>query len=300
MEVSTLEEKKVCFTFDVEDWFQVENLRAVFPPERWDYCEFRVVTNTKRILELLDKYNIKATFFVLGWIAERFPEVVKEIHTKGHEIGSHGYGHIINYKLSKEELFNDLSKSKDILEGIIGEKVLGYRAPNFSITKDVIEILENIGFKYDSSYHPFSKNDRYGKLDDYKLNNNDKIFKVSDQLYEISLPVLKTNKFEIPLAGGGYFRLYPYFVFEKLFFKYMSNNNLFVMYLHPWEFDEKQPKVKNIKFSYRLRHYIGLNKTYRKLEKFINKINSSNEFSFVRLKDLLEDDAIEQNSDRFS
>ena len=260
-------QKTICLSFDVEDWFQVENLREEFPPETWDRCELRVESNTRKILDLLDKYNIKATFFVLGWIAERKPGLVKEIHSRGHEIASHGYGHIINYELSREEIYEDIKKSKGLLESITGNKVVGYRAPNFSVTQDVIDALTALGFDYDSSYHPFSKNQRYGQLG----TNEKGIFKLNENLTEIPMSVWKKNFFELSIAGGGYFRLYPYHFFRALTSSYLKKNDYMIMYFHPWEFDPEQPRVKDVKFSYSFRHYVGLETTLLKLDKFISE-----------------------------
>lgn len=267
--------KTVSLTFDVEDWFQVENLRRRFPPEEWRKCEVRVDKNVKIILELLDKYKVKATFFVLGWIAERFPELVREIYNRGHEIASHGYGHTINSKLSYNDLKYDVKKSKEILEKIIGEKIQGYRAPNFSITEDLIEILYEVGFIYDSSYHPFSKHKSYGRINSFEKINSG-IIEYSNGLKELPIPVLRKGNLEIPFAGGGYFRLYPYIVFKYLFESFMKNNAFFILYLHPWEFDLMHPKVDNVKISNKIRHFIGISTTKNKLEKFIKHILSNN------------------------
>ena len=257
--------KTICLSFDVEDWFQVENLREKFQPQTWYKCELRVESNTRKILDLLDKHNVKATFFVLGWIAERKPALVKEIHSRGHEIASHGYGHIISYELSREEIYEDIKKGKELLESITGDKVVGYRAPNFSVTQDVIDALTTLGFEYDSSYHPFSKNKRYGQLDVDERG----IFKLNESLTEIPMSVWKNKFFELSIAGGGYFRLYPYSFFRTLASSYLKKNDYMIMYFHPWEFDPEQPRVKDVKFSYRFRHYVGLGTTLLKLDKLI-------------------------------
>ena len=275
-------EKTICLSFDVEDWFQVENLRTKFPPESWDRCELRVENNTRKILDLLDKYNVKAIFFVLGWIAERKPQLVKEIHSRGHEIASHGYGHIINYELSRDEIFEDIKKSKELLEGITGDKIVGYRAPNFSVTKDVIDALTALKFKYDSSYHPFSGNERYGQLGVDEKG----IFKLNESLIEIPMSVWKNKFFELSIAGGGYFRLYPYSFFRTLTSSYLKKNDYMIMYFHPWEFDPEQPRVKDVKFSYSFRHYVGLETTLSKLDKFISQFLKEG-FTFGKINNLL-------------
>ena len=275
-------QKTICLSFDVEDWFQVENLRSKFPPETWDDCEVRVENNTRKILDLLEKYNVKATFFVLGWIADRKPELIKEIHSRGHEIASHGYGHIINYELNREEIYEDIKKSKELLESITDDKVVGYRAPNFSVTQDVIDALTTLGFEYDSSYHPFSGNQRYGQL----VTNEKGIFKLNENLTEIPMSVWKSKFFELSIAGGGYFRLYPYHLFRKLTSSYLKKNDYMIMYFHPWEFDPEQPRVRDVKFSYRFRQYVGLNNNLWKLERLVREARNKS-FRFSKLGDLI-------------
>lgn len=266
--------KNIYLTFDIEDWFQVENMRSVFPPESWDRQELHIEENIEKILFLLDKYNIKATFFVLGWIAERKPKLIRRIYKKGHEIASHGYGHLLNYNLSSEELTNDIKKSKEILEDIIGERVIGYRAPSFSITDDLLQILYNLGFKYDSSYNAFSFHDRYGKI--LVPNNSYSPFKHISGITEVPMPLVKMLGLSLPISGGGYFRIYPYKMFELLVNKYFRTNCEYVFYMHPWEFDTGQPKIKTIPINYRIRHYSGIKRSYDKLDKFIYRHKNYN------------------------
>ncbi len=257
----------MCFSFDIEDWFQVENLRSKFPTETWSTQELRVKENTERILELLDKHSIKATFFILGNIAERVPELVKQIHRSGHEVASHGYGHILNYKLSKEELYNDLKISKEILEEITDEEVIGYRAPSFSINDDLLYILKDLCYKYDSSLNPFALHDRYGDIEtDKKLSE---VFLHESGITEFPMPLVKVYGIRIPISGGGYFRIFPLGLFKKLVRKYFSNHDICVFYMHPWEIDSEQPRVNGIKLNYKFRHYYGLDKTYEKFDDFI-------------------------------
>jgi len=265
-------------SFDVEDWFQVENLREACPVEKWDTYELRVEKSVTRILELLSQYNTKATFFILGWIAERLPHLVKEIAVLGHEVASHGYNHEIVCYLSKEEFESDLLKSKSILENIINQPVIGYRAPNFSITNEslwAIDILARHGFRYDSSIFPVSFHDRYGfraKVDGpFTFNNG---------LKELPLTTYSLGKMNIPIAGGGYFRLMPYSIFRWFLKRVNKSGRHFIFYLHPWEIDEGQPRL-NIKYNFRIRHYLNLDKTYGRLEKLLA------EFRFNALNTLI-------------
>jgi len=206
--------------------------------------------------------------------------LVKEIHSRGHEIASHGYGHIINYELNRDEIYEDIKKSKELLESITGNKVVGYRAPNFSVTQDVIDALTTLGFEYDSSYNPFSKNKRYGQLG----TNEKGIFRLNESLVEISMSVWKSKFFELSIAGGGYFRLYPYSSFRTLASSYLKKSDYMIMYFHPWEFDPEQPRVRDVKFSYKFRQYVGLARNYCKLGHAIIDFKSKG-YIFKRLYD---------------
>lgn len=257
--------KTVSLSFDIEDWFQVENLRAIFPHDTWEDVESRVEKNTQVILDILKQYKIKGTFFFLGWIAERYPDLVKEVHSQGHEIASHGYYHKLNYQMSYESIQRDIEISKNIIENIIGEKIVGYRAPNFSITDDVLDALKHLNFKYDSSFHPFSKNTRYGTI---SLNITQPTI-LDNGLAEIPMSVWKKGPLELSVAGGGYLRLISFPIFKRFIDSFLSKNNILVFYLHPWEFDPEQPRVSGIRLDYKFRHYVGLRKTYEKFTKLI-------------------------------
>jgi polysaccharide deacetylase family protein (PEP-CTERM system associated) len=157
--------KPVMVTVDLEDWFQVENLRPLFPQETWDACELRVEMNVQRLLELFDACRVEATFFVLGWVAERRPGLVREIARAGHEIASHGYSHRLCPELAVPELRRDIETSRALLQDITGQPPVGYRAPSFSITGELTDILAELGFAYDSSYNSFGLNGRYGRAE---------------------------------------------------------------------------------------------------------------------------------------
>ena len=273
----------VTLSFDIEDWFQVESFKTKFPIETWDSQELRVEKGTEQIINLLDKYNIKATFFVLGWIAEKRPEMIKEIYDRGHEISSHGYCHKLNYNMSSKELYNDLKKSKSIIENIINNKIYGYRAPTFSVSDEVIKVLGQLDYEYDSSFNQFSKHDRYGVLSNHK---NEMVFEVSDSISEISLPVTSLYKQEIPIAGGGFFRLYPLWMTKGLIRKHFKTNNYYMFYAHPWEFDPGMPKVNNVGMLNKFRHYVNVKSNYKKLELLINYLQK-NKCVFLPARDYL-------------
>ncbi|MGV8104209.1 MAG: XrtA system polysaccharide deacetylase [Mesotoga sp.] len=276
--------KQVCLSFDIEDWFQVENLREVFPPETWDKAELRVERNTRQILDILDEKNIKATFFVLGWIAERVPGLVKEIVSRGHEVASHGYNHQLNYNLDSDALRKDLENSKKLLEDITGIEVMGYRAPTFSISDEVMTMLKELGYKYDSSLNDFPLHDRYGKLSGEKSVGP---FLHSSGIVEIPMPLVSIFNKRIPISGGGYFRLLPFGVFRNLVIRFLKENNLYVFYMHPWEIDDEQPRVKDIKLTNTVRQYTALAKTERRLRTLVDEIKKRNNARFERLGQLL-------------
>jgi polysaccharide deacetylase family protein (PEP-CTERM system associated) len=269
-------------SFDVEDWFHVENLKGAISFSEWEYCDLRVVNNTRRILKILDSYDTKATFFILGWVAERCPSLVKEIAERGHEIASHGYRHELIYKQTPEEFYEDIGRSKDILESITSQPVLGYRAPSFSITSEsdwALDILKNNGFAYDSSVFPTSFHNRYGN--NSNGNSNERFpFRFSNGLVEMPLSTVKLAGKNIPVGGGGYFRLFPYPCFRYLCRRLNGEGKPLIFYLHPWELDHEQPRV-NIRRDYRFRHYVNLEKTESRLIKLLK------DFRFVPLIELV-------------
>jgi len=264
--------KQILLTVDVEDWFQVENLREHYPHDRWDCCDLRVEGNVLRLLDLFDEISeqiqtpVRATFFVLGWVAERCPHLVREIRKRGHEVASHGYSHHLCTELNPSELKEDLTRSRACLEQITGDSVLGYRAPSFSITGDALKILEDCGYAYDSSFNSFSLNSRYGTLVGAGALAGAASWKVSDSLSEIPISNLRVGDRVFPLGGGGYFRLYPLWFFQWGVDRILQKQGHFLFYLHPWEIDAQQPRVKRLKMSYRFRHYVNIEKNYEKLK----------------------------------
>ena len=266
-------------SFDIEDWFQVENLKEAISLDQWESCELRVVQNTRKILRLLTEHQTLATFFILGWVAERCPGLIEEIAGSGHEIASHGYGHELVYKLTPEAFYADVRLSKDILESITGSPVIGYRAPGFSITPKsrwAPEVVKHAGFRYDSSIFPTSFHNRYGFNGTCRLP-----FQFRNGLAEIPLSIYSFAGANFPLAGGGYFRLFPYSYFQLFFRRMNKQGKPIVFYLHPWELDPEQPRIK-VRLNYRLRHYVNLEKTENRLEKLLK------DFRFVPLKVLVD------------
>ena len=259
-------------SIDVEDWFQVENLKQAITKESWDNKVSRVERNINLILEMLEQRNTKGTFFILGWIAEKHPLLIKKICEGGHEIACHGYGHDLVSSLTHEKFKQDVSSAKNILEDLTGKKVIGYRAPNFSITDWSIDVLISLGFKYDSSLFPIVGHSRYGKLKKvtkpYKA-----VFEIQDGFYQVMLSYLDAGRVKVPWAGGLYFRLMPYAIFKSGIKKIIRQKGLYVFYIHPWEFDPAQPKIDNIKLNYKLRHYSNLKTTEIKFQRLLQDFN---------------------------
>ena len=268
-------------TIDVEDYFNVSGFESHIRFEDWGKFEFRAEANTDRLLTILEENKVKATFFVLGWIAEKHPNLVKKIQREGHEIASHSYAHRLVYNQTQKEFREDLKRSKGILEGIIGEPIIGYRAPSYSIIKNslwAMDILMEEGFLYDSSIFPIRR-DRYGIPDGKRFpyliyGKNEKT------LMEFPLSTITILNAHIPIAGGGYLRLFPY-RFIRWGLKRINEieKQPIVVYLHPWEIDADQPRLQGTVLS-RFRHYINLHKMELRLRKLLK------DFSFVPMKEL--------------
>ena len=284
----------IILTVDIEDWFQVENFKSYIAHSTWDMRELRVEKNTHRLLDLFDSIKTsekqgkkfpKATFFVLGWIAKRMPNLVKTIQSRGHEIASHGFDHHLCYNQSEKELKEDLLKSKKLLEDISGEKVAGYRAPSFAINKKILNTIKECGYLYDSSYNSFDMHGRYGHIDLSCIGKKGICYKLYDKFYEIPVSNIKIAGNIFPWGGGGYFRLIP----APLFFngvKYViKKESAYLFYIHPWEIDPDQPRVDEAPLSFKLRHYVNLKKTEKKLLSFIYKFKKS---QFVTCKQYIE------------
>ena len=308
----------ILLTIDVEDWFQVENFKRYIPFSTWPQKELRVEKNVHRLLDLFDSCNlqptthnmepgyelsaisyeesfpknIKATFFILDWLAERLPHLVREIQGRGHEVASHGFHHNLCNEEPKDRLKQDLLDSKKLLEDIISAPVLGFRAPNFSISDDTLKVIEECGYLYDSSFNSFAMHGRYGKI---LLNSYTKkgiSYQVSKNFYELPIsnldlrnPLsyelsalssegniwknLSSGGFTVPWGGGAYFRIIPFSIFKLGVENILKKENAYLFYMHPWEIDPDQPKVDNASSSCKFKHYINLKNTFLKLTRFI-------------------------------
>ena len=243
-------------SIDVEDWFQVENLKPVIPRETWDTRESRVVRNTSRILDLLQEHRARATFFVLGWVAERQPDLIRRIAEGGHEVASHGYGHDLIYNLSPAQFRSDVERGKKLVEDVTGQRVTGYRAPSFSITDWAVAILQELGFEYDSSVFPTVAHDRYGRLTGVDAGHP--VLELRPGFHEVCISCLPLGRRGLPWGGGGYFRMLPYKAWRAGVRRILAGGAPYMFYLHPWEIDPGQPRVQGLSPVSRFRHYLNL------------------------------------------
>lgn len=279
---------KIALSFDIEDWFTVRNMRESLNDQSWDNLEFRVDIGLDFILDELAKRNIKATFFVLGWVAEKAPELILKIANNGHEIGTHGFSHTPIDLLTPDEFRSDLLKSIMVIESVTSQKVKGFRAPSFSVTKDTLwalDIIKELGLSYDSSIfstmHP-----------DYGINNFPTKVTELKELIEVPMKKGQFYGLKLPFCGGGYFRMLPYFIIKKSM-KQTIKSESFVMYFHPWEFDENQPRV-NMPALKKFRHYVGLKSNRQKFIKMLD------EFEFTTVNDLINLEYQRNNIERLS
>lgn len=285
-------------TVDVEDWFQVENFKPWIPFDSWDRRELRVEKNVHLLLDLFDSLSgsresgprVRATFFILGWLAERLPRLVREIHRRGHEVASHGCLHQLPNRLDPDALLQDLRDSKALLEDTIGDDVVGYRAPSFAIDETVLAAVEKSGYRYDSSYNSFALHGRYGRVD---LSNGKKrgiAIRLSDGFWQLPVSNLNLGRFVFPWGGGGYFRLLPFFLFKQGINKIIKTDAAYVIYLHPWEIDPEQPTVQEARPMYRFRHYVNLKRTLRRLESLIQDFRDCSFLSCKGYLHMIEND----------
>jgi polysaccharide deacetylase family protein (PEP-CTERM system associated) len=270
-------------TVDVEDYFHVSAFADTIKPAQWNTLSPRVEANTRKLLELFARRDTRATFFVLGWVAERFPGLVRDIVARGHEVASHGYSHQLVYQQSPEAFRSETAKSKALLEDITGKSVNGYRAASYSITGEsvwALDILAELGFEYDSSIFPVY-HDRYG-MPSAPACIHRAISPSGGELLEFPLTVARIYKWSLPVAGGGYFRLYPYWFSRALLRKSQRDlNQAFIFYLHPWEVDPGQPRVEKASCLSRFRHYQNLDRCEQRLEQLLS------DFQFTTVADVL-------------
>jgi polysaccharide deacetylase family protein (PEP-CTERM system associated) len=268
-------------TFDVEDYFHVHAFNSVIARADWDELPLRVDDSTRLILELLREHKTRATFFLLGWVADRLPELVREIAADGHEIASHGYAHEAVDALSCEEFRDDVTRSLEAIRGACPDaSISGYRAPSFSIngnTPWAFDVLQSLGFKYDSSISPTSFHDRYGSPHAPRF-----AYPIARCMTEIPVSTVRMLGLNWAVAGGGYFRLAPLAVTRWSIDRINRERQPAVVYLHPWEFDPAQPRIAGAPARSRFRHYLNLHHTASRLRSLLA------EFSFGAMEDVFQ------------
>lgn len=255
---------------DVEDYFQVSAFEKTISRNDWDNLSCRVEANTDRILALFATKNIQATFFTLGWVAERYPQLVKRIVDAGHELACHGYSHIRVTEQTPDEFREDVTRAKSLLEDLSGVAVNGYRAASYSIGADnlwALDVLDELGFTYSSSIYPV-KHDLYGMPEAPRF-----AFKPGkpEGLLEIPISTIKMGDKTLPCGGGGYFRFYPYQLSKWMIHQVnKKDQEACIFYFHPWEIDPEQPRQKNINAKTRFRHYLNLERMEQRLTRLLD------------------------------
>jgi polysaccharide deacetylase family protein (PEP-CTERM system associated) len=271
------------FTVDVEDYFQVAALAGAISRESWPTREYRVEGNTERILKVLADKNVRGTFFILGWVAEKSPNLVRRIADAGHEIACHGFSHQLIYHQTQTVFREETLRAKHHLEAVIGKAVTGYRAASFSITREslwALDVLIDAGFEYDSSVFPIH-HDRYG-IPGASPQPGRIVAPSQRSLVEFPMSAAKFFGVPVPVSGGGYFRILPYWV-TRAGLKQINEQagRPFTFYLHPWEVDPGQPRVK-VKWFSRFRHYTNLDRCEARLRQVLG------DFSFAPMREVLE------------
>ena len=254
-------------TVDVEDYFQVSALAPHIARADWERIPCRVERNIDLVLQLLADSGSQATFFTLGWIAERYPRLVARIVSQGHELASHGYGHQRATDQSPVEFFDDIRRAKTLLEDIAGVEVKGYRAPSFSVGSAnpwAFDCIAEAGYRYSSSVYPI-RHDHYGMPDAPRF-----AYRAHEGLLEIPVATARVLRKNLPAGGGGYFRLLPYALSRSLIRRVnQADRRAAVFYLHPWELDPEQPRIPGTSLKTRIRHYINLHRTQPRLRRLL-------------------------------
>lgn len=270
-------------TVDLEEWFTCHYFKNTLPPNKWDSLEMRAHYNTRRLLELFDKFNIKATFFVLGYVAERLPYLIEEVAAEGHEIGVHGYYHKLLTEITPYEFQEDLIMGLDTVKSITNQNILGFRAPLFTMRQNTLwalQIIKNIGLKYDSSIFPTNIHPDYG------IGSSPMIpYKHDNGIFEVPLSSFKLVNMKVPFSGGGYFRLLPYRAYSRLVDKLHKLERPLIFYIHPWEIDDKFP-VERISPVMRFRAYNNLGATWQKLVRLVS------DYRFTNIRELYRDEIL--------
>jgi len=261
-------------SFDVEEWFHAENLKAALPTNDWTRLESRVEANTHELLDALADAGAKATCFVLGWVARQYPALVRRMVAEGHEIASHSDTHQRLYSLSRADLAEDLRRARDTLEQLSGTRVWGIRAPMFSISDAVLDHLAEVGYWYDSSFYDFKAHDRYGQLAT-AIDPEQAVAEVRPGLLELPMSRVSIGPAALPWSGGGYFRLIPPRLYRWGVRRRLAQRSWFMFYFHPWELDTGETPPPNLSRGLRFRAYVGRGRMRRDLRVLLRSFGSS-------------------------
>lgn len=259
-------------TVDVEDYFQVSAFDPYVDRSAWGDFESRVEENTDRILTMFDLHDVKGTFFTLGWVAEKYPAVVRRIVDSGHELASHGWDHIMVTRLTREEFGQDIKRAKQTLEDVTGAQISGYRAPSYSFTRNndwAHTVLAEQGYRYSSSVAPIH-HDRYGIPDAPRFAHP----RAKGAVVELPITTTRLLGRNLPCGGGGWFRLYPYQLSQWAINRvYKDDGERAIFYFHPWEIDPAQPRLEGLSLRTRFRHYHGLSRMEPKIKQLLQDFN---------------------------
>jgi polysaccharide deacetylase family protein (PEP-CTERM system associated) len=268
-----VKERLFLASFDVEDWFHAANIEPYLGGAGWDGLEHRVERNTHELLDILGERGARSTFFVLGWVARRYPGLVRRIADEGHEVASHTDRHKMLCSLGRDELARDLARAKGTLEELTGARVLGVRAPNFSISDAVLDGMAEAGYWYDSSYFSLRAHDRYGRLS-AALDPDLPVSEARRGLLELPMSRVRVGSAALPWAGGAYFRVIPYPVFRRGVARRLGADAWFMFYLHPWELDAEETPPAELTVLKRARSYLGRPRMRGDLRRLLDEFGS--------------------------
>jgi polysaccharide deacetylase family protein (PEP-CTERM system associated) len=260
-------------SFDIEDWFHAENIRTSLGASDWGALEGRVEHNTHDLLDILGDVGVKSTFFVLGWVARRYPAIVRRIVDEGHEVASHTDLHKQLRSLPRREVADELTRSRESLEQVAGTPVLGVRAPNFSISDEVLDAMAAAGYWYDSSFFSLHAHGTYGRLSE-DVDPDEAVLQVRPGLLELPMSRLRFGRVALPWSGGAYFRLMPYGVFRGGVARRLSRRSWFMFYLHPWELDHDEAVPPGLPYLRRVRSYAGRRRMRTDLRRLLAEFGS--------------------------
>jgi polysaccharide deacetylase family protein (PEP-CTERM system associated) len=260
-------------SFDIEDWFHAENIRPSLGTPDWSALEGRVERNTHDVLDILGDVDAKSTFFVLGWVARRYPALVRRIVDEGHELASHTDLHKQLWSLSRHDVAKELKRSRESLEDVAGTRVLGVRAPNFSISDEVLDAMAEAGYWYDSSFFSLRAHGRYGRLSS-EVDPDEAVVEVRPSLLELPMSRVRVGRVVLPWSGGAYFRLIPYRLFRSGVERRLSRESWFMFYFHPWELDEGEAAPPNLPYARRVRSYAGRRRMRTDLRRLLAEFGS--------------------------